>query len=164
MKTKELMNSLKRRGYRYERVNFIGSGLGLRIINKEYSAVAVINTDKIRALDTRFPSFYELSEEKQDDLYNLLDEYARTPMEDREPLKKYRYRFIPNITFDYPDCHIARRVQFLSGEEVLQLDTSKEETAERRPEYHFTDKEVEQYTGKDRKLFELCEKIEVSDE
>src|SRR5699024_4298061 len=109
------------------------------------------------SLDTLHGNFYELDEYKQEALYNILDEYIRTPVEDREEEKKYYYRFPYKITgIDYKkDAHVFKRDGYLI------LDKSGKHHILNDSDFHFTDKEVETLTEKDKALIALCVKERV---
>ena len=90
------------------------------------------------------------------DLAESLLAYTMTPIEEREEEKKYVYKFPFSITMTNTTHHI---IKFDSG---IRLDGSINSYVNNSRPFHFTDKEVEQYSGKARLLFDACEKIEVS--
>lgn len=71
--------------------------LGFKILkNKEYilihygfEKVAYVYKNDIFSLGTGYIPFYNLSKELQEKLYNLMDEYARTPIDEREEQQKF---------------------------------------------------------------------------
>jgi len=81
-----------------------------------------------------------------------------TPIEKRLEEKKYRYKlpFRLAVTKIEKAAHLRKDLGFIA------IDTSGVDFAKADSDFHFTDKEVEQYTGKDRALFNACEKIEVT--
>lgn len=93
------------------------------------------------------------------DLAESLLAYAMTPLEEREEEKKYRYK----IKFDlYLGWNIEALHIFKYNDGTVALDGSSESYVNKAEVFHFTDKEVEKFTGKDRALFNACEKIEVT--
>ena len=87
----------------------------------------------------------------------LIYEYGMTPLEEREEEKKYIYRLA------VPDAIGGFYALRTNGEQDdLRVGGTIYERYKEIDSYHFTDKEVEQFTGKERALFNVCEKIEVS--
>lgn len=58
-----------------------------------FGQAAYINKYRIFCVNTDYDSFYNLSEELQAKLYYLMDEYARTPLDEREKTVKFFLRF-----------------------------------------------------------------------
>lgn len=56
------------------------------------SIVADVDKNKIFSVNTDYGSFHRLDEKLKKQLYELLTEYASTPIEKREEEKKYMYR------------------------------------------------------------------------
>jgi hypothetical protein len=54
--------------------------------------VASIRINEMYAFDTVWDSFREINADTQNQLCNLLDRYARTPLDERELEKRYRLR------------------------------------------------------------------------
>nr|DAS98241.1 MAG TPA: hypothetical protein [Caudoviricetes sp.] len=55
--------------------------------------LAAVHKGYLMELDTSYPSWQKVNDiETKTKLYNLLDRYARTPLDKREPEKKYRLR------------------------------------------------------------------------
>ena len=98
-----------------------------------------------------------LSKENLEDVAKLIMIYSLTPIADREEEKKYMYRFPFNITRSNRTNYHIRKV--ISG---VQLDSADIEKRKNVNGFHFTDKEVEKYTGLERMLFQACEKVEVT--
>lgn len=99
------------------------------------------------------------------DLAESLVAYTITPIEEREEEKKYIYSFPFHITARNVETkHICRNHTFReSGEsDDLIIDLSPMDTVVTNEKFFFTDKEVEKYTGKDKALFNVCKKIEVT--
>lgn len=59
------------------------------LIRLKSREVALIGKLQIFCVNTEYPSFNNLPEELKEKLYNLIDEYTRTPIEDREEEQKY---------------------------------------------------------------------------
>lgn len=84
MKTDELVEKLKELGYiveeKFEQI----------IVRNSIDWIAVINIDKMGSINTQFPGFDRLSEERKVELLNILNKYCITPFSERNPIKKYR--------------------------------------------------------------------------
>ena len=163
MKTKEFIE-------RVEALNFVGkaekgiSGL-IGFPNKNGEALISVNEDLAYHFNTNYKAFRQLHLRDKRQLANIAWEYASTPLEEREEEKKYIYIFPFHITARNVETkHICRNHTFReSGESNdLIIDLSPMDTVVTNEKFLFTDKEVEQYTGKDRELFNVCEKIEVT--
>ena len=117
----------------------------------EDNYVGEVKTDEIgcRIFDEskRFPG-----------ISKLIYEYGMTPLEEREEEKKYRYKlpFRLAVTEIEKDAHLRKDLGF------IVIDSSGVDFSKVNSDFHFTDKEVEEYTGKKRALFNACEKIEVT--
>ena len=73
-----------------------------------------------------------------------------------EEEKKYVYK-LPILSTGSSTSFIQK---FFSAIRIASPDKKVDDLT---GNYHFTDKEVEQYAGKSRLLFDACEKIEVSE-
>lgn len=127
---------------------------------------AMIAINKVLGFDTSFHNFTSLDKHDRNLLFDLILEYARTPLderEEREEEKKYRYKFPFRlaVTEIEKEAHL-RKEELRKNLSSIVVDTSGVDFAKKHSDFHFTDKEVEQYTGKDRALFIVCEKIEVT--
>lgn len=73
-----------------------------------YCQVASVYKNELFSADTAYAAFDGLAEELRGKLYNLIDAYARTPLEDREePQKVYlRHKWLKNI--DNHKCYLNR--------------------------------------------------------
>ena len=117
----------------------------------EDNYVGEVKTDEIgcRIFDEskRFPG-----------ISKLIYEYGMTPLEEREEEKEYRYKlpFRLAVTEIEKDAHLRKDLGF------IVIDSSGVDFSKVNSDFHFTDKEVEEYTGKKRALFNACEKIEVT--
>lgn len=67
--------------------------MNIILIRHESREVALIGKCQIFYVSTEYPSFNNLPEELKEKLYNLIDEYTRTPIDKREEEKKYYLRF-----------------------------------------------------------------------
>ena len=85
----------------------------------------------------------------------LIYEYGMSPLEEREEEKKYAYK-LPILSTGSSTSFIQK---FFSAIRIASPDKKVDDLT---VNYHFTDKEVEQYAGKSRLLFDACEKIEVT--
>lgn len=86
----------------------------------------------------------------------LIYEYGMTPLEEREEEERYVYE-LPVL-----DWSSERLCLYKTSHEYKKLRVTLREDLIDKELLYFTDKEVEQYTGKSRLLFDACEKIEVA--
>lgn len=147
-----------------EALDFVGkaekgmSGL-IGIPNKNGEALISVNEDLAYHFTTEYKAFKQLHLRDKRQLANIAWEYARTPLEEREEEKEYRYKlpFRLAVTEIEKDAHLRKDLGF------IVIDSSGVDFSKVNSDFHFTDKEVEEYTGKKRALFNACEKIEVSE-
>ncbi|MDD7044338.1 MAG: MazG nucleotide pyrophosphohydrolase domain-containing protein [Peptoniphilaceae bacterium] len=96
MKTKEFIRRVEELGY------FINEYAGYyEITDVDENPIAVISETNFLQLSTNYSKWYELSEIDKKELFDLLIEYARTPIEDREEEKKFflKHKFLTNKQF-----------------------------------------------------------------
>lgn len=67
--------------------------MNIILIRHESREVALISKCRIFCVNTEYPSFNNLPEELKEKLYNLIDNYTRTPIEDREEPQKFYLKF-----------------------------------------------------------------------
>lgn len=75
--------------------------LGLKTLEKSdsiliydgYCQAACVYKNELFSINTSYAAFDNLSEELQEKLYNLIDEYARTPLDEREEPQKFYLKF-----------------------------------------------------------------------
>ena len=147
-----------------EALDFVGeaekasSGL-IGFPNKNGEALISVNEDLAYHLNTDYRAFMHLHLRDKRQLADIVYEYARTPLEEREEEKEYRYKlpFRLAVTEIEKDAHLRKDLGF------IVIDSSGVDFSKVNSDFHFTDKEVEEYTGKKRALFNACEKIEVSE-
>lgn len=150
METKGFVIAVKNLGYEVEIFNTFIS------INDDYSErYATVETDAILGIDTDYDTFKSLDDDDKNILFRLILEYAKTPLKERDIEKKYRYE-LPVLNINDILLHIRKY-----SRNELRIDHSRKDFVLTDAAYHFTDKEVEKFTGKDRALFNACEKIEV---
>lgn len=154
MKTKTFIEKV-------EALDFVGkaekgvSGL-IGFPNRNGEALISVNEDLAYHFTTDYKAFKKLHLREKRQLANIAWEYAQTPLEEREEEKKYVYKF-PILSTGSSTSFIQK---FFSAIRIASPDKKVDDLT---VNYHFTDKEVEQYTGKSRLLFDACEKIEVTE-
>lgn len=157
MKTKTFIEKV-------EALDFVGkaekgtSGL-IGFPNKNGEALISVNEDLAYHFTTDYKAFKQLHLRDKKQLANIVWEYASTPLEEREEEKKYIYKFPFNVIYETKkDLYVFKIL-----DDGLNLSNAAVHDLEINYRYHFTDKEVGKFTGKERALFNACEKIEVSE-
>lgn len=169
MKTKEFIR----------RLSIFAGTYGMRVSQSDDYNYITLETDdslKLEVLCVETKAYFSVNSieiafdelphlAKQEVMNDIIFPYISTPLEKRVEEKKYRYEFLIHITAKNVETkHICRNHTFReSGEsDQLIIDLSSIDCVVKDESFHFTDKEVEQFTGKDRALFNVCEKIEVT--
>lgn len=89
--------------------------MNIILIRHESREVALIGKCKIFCVNTEYPSFNNLPEELKEKLYNLIDNYTRTPLEDREEPQKFYLKFDIKSSDSY---HYLNYKEFLNSIEI----------------------------------------------
>lgn len=89
--------------------------MNIILIRHESREVALIGKCKIFCVNTEYPSFNNLPEELKEKLYNLIDNYTRTPIEDREEPQKFYLKFDIKSSDSY---HYINYKEFLNSIEI----------------------------------------------
>lgn len=89
--------------------------MNIILIRHESREVALIGKCKIFCVNTEYPSFNNLPEELKEKLYNLIDNYTRTPIEDREEPQKFYLKFDIKSSDSY---HYLNYKEFLNSIEI----------------------------------------------
>lgn len=94
MKTKEFIKKVEELGLRVKNCYKAFE------ISNATNQIAFVEEEKTLAFSTTFYKYYDLDEEIKEKLFDLLVEYARTPIEEREEEKKYylRHRWLCDYT------------------------------------------------------------------
>lgn len=146
MKTKEFIKKVKDLGFEYEKaeeVYFIYDNEGT-----EYAAVCHTTPNQISNMKRAWDW---LDKDVQEKLFDLLIEYAKTPVDEREEPKKYylRHRWMKEEDYNYLSLYLEDNTYFLDDIEGFNWTENK-----------FTLKEIEEIKEKyDTKLedFEIVE-------
>ena len=102
--------------------------------------LAYIRKDKRFYVCTYFEFSEYLSEELQEKLYNLIDEYARTPLDEREEPQKYYLRF--TALTEIGDCNY---LNYCATEETIYLSNHITKIV---AQTQFTQKEIDEIKEK----------------
>ena len=147
MKTKEFIEKVEKLGFEVR-----GSGSSIIVSANILDApIITVRTDELYQIDSR-RNHSRIDKKDLDYLFNYTVEYARTPLEEREEEKKYRYRLrgvkegsgYLNYSTDYLTYHFTNLL------EVSGVTTK------------FTDSEVKNFPDDIKNILMLCEKIEVT--
>lgn len=87
MKTENFIKEVNKLGFSVE--------TSPRTLSIYYNNEIVVRVSKCKIFcaDTTYASFYDLPKELREKLYNLVDEYTRTPIDERNEQIKYYLRF-----------------------------------------------------------------------
>lgn len=96
MKTKEFKNKILEFGFYFKAYHN-----GRTCIFSDFELnklVAIVDTEACFSADLDYRSFDDLEHERKEELFNLIVEYARTPIEEREEPKKYylKHKWLTN--------------------------------------------------------------------
>lgn len=139
MKTKDFIKEVRELGFIVEEC----AENSALIENSKSETVAYVVIDRLYEFDTAYYGFEEIPEPIKKKLFNLLVDYASTPLEDRKEQERFFLKF--KIETD-DDC---KYLNYYKEEDELTLDNSLETSSFQTL---FTDKELE----------ELKEKFEVT--
>ncbi|WAO22069.2 hypothetical protein [Paenilisteria newyorkensis] len=100
MKTVEFKQKVEELGYKIMTINI--DETQFRIYNNDV-LIVVVNKNKFMGFDTAFEEFGEVGEHRQLELGSLIFEYAATPLDEREPERKWYLRdpVISDESFNY---------------------------------------------------------------
>ena len=134
MKTSEFIKKVEDMGYEVVKYD------NCIEIYSRYNSVAVVLKDEVKALDTSWDGYVS------DELFDILVEYARTPIKERKDVKKYRlYNPVKKSYFNY---YIEKNVyDWFDSNKSLGIQTQ------------FTEEEIKNNTYRD--IMELLVKEEV---
>lgn len=136
-----------------KKVEELGFGITNRTkvyaIYRGYGPVASVNKHKIFCVNTDYDSFYNLSKELQEKLYNLMDEYARTPLDKREEPQKFYLKF--KLKTNYLDNFLNLNTTFdwfeinnKSNSDKFQTQFTQAEIDEIKEKFNVSLKDFEQ--------------------
>ena len=121
--------------------------LGLKTLEKSdsiliydgYYQAACVYKNELFSINTSYAAFDNLSEELQEKLYNLIDEYARTPIDEREEQERFFLKF--KIETD-DDCNF---LNYDKNDDEPTLDNRLETSSFQT---RFTQKEIDKIKEK----------------
>ena len=87
MKTNQFIKEIKSMGFDVKELHY-----NLAIYEDNDYTLAHVSKKEAGVLATDFPNFYGLEHDRKLQLLDLLNEYAKTPIEDREEEEKYYYK------------------------------------------------------------------------
>lgn len=103
------------------------------LIYDGYYQAACVYKNELFSINTSYAAFDNLSEELQEKLYSLIDEYARTPLDEREEQERFFLKF--KIETD-DDCNF---LNYDKNDDEPTLDNSLETS---NFQTRFTQKEI----------------------
>ncbi len=103
------------------------------LIYDGYYQAACVYKNELFSINTSYAAFDNLSEELKEKLYNLIDEYARTPLDEREEQERFFLKF--KIETD-DNCNF---LNYDKNDDEPTLDNSLETNASQT---RFTQKEI----------------------
>ena len=148
MTTKEFIKAVEELGY------LVDDGYGYwQIWNEENPILAAVNKIYLSRISTDFVGWWDISDEDKSKLLDIIVEFAKTPLEDREEEKKYRIisKLIPDSNFKYL-CKRCGSIDELEFDVEYNIDSK------------FTQKEIEEIKEKFNTDLEDFEIVEVENE
>lgn len=109
------------------------------LIYDGYYQAACVYKKELFSINTSYAAFDNLSEELKEKLYSLIDEYARTPLDEREEQERFFFKF--KIETD-DDCNF---LNYNKNDDEPTLDNSLETSASQT---RFTQKEIDEIKEK----------------
>ena len=103
------------------------------LIYDGYYQAACVDKNELFSINTSYAAFDNLSEELKEKLYSLIDEYARTPLDEREEQERFFLKF--KIETD-DNCNF---LNYDKNDDEPTLDNSLETNASQT---RFTQKEI----------------------
>lgn len=147
--TKEFIKEVKKLGF------IVEEDTGAIEIYLNNERIAYVYRYEIFSANTAYIPFDVLSKKFVEKLYNLIDAYARTPLEEREEPQKYYLKLIgsKNNRWNY--------LNYNTINDFLELDSEKYKSY---AEIQFTDKELDKLREKFGITFNDFEKIPVEED
>lgn len=159
MKTNEFIKEVKAIGF----IVAIGNNERLLEVRKQDSdLIATVTTNKRFYFYNNHNSFYALEENKKQQLFNLLTEYASTPVEEREEEKKYMYRIKKVDGLELNGTYVTFvELNSLSGREGYFILDYLDDRANYKQV--FTHSWLKKHGVDIEQLKEVCDEIEVEE-
>ena len=131
--------------------------MNIILIRHESREVALIGKCKIFCVNTEYPSFNNLPEELKEKLYNLIDNYTRTPIEDREEPQKFylKHKWLKNENYSY--LNLNTRCEKTVPTLCVKLNSDNFKT-------QFTQKEIEEIKERFNTSLDDFEQIPVEED
>ena len=135
MKTKEFIKKVAELGYKINEKNFFDSVICLIISNSFDRKVGYVAKNKLFEMNIRS------DENMTEELFDLIVEYANTPVKDREEEKRYylRHKWLNNKNTNY--LHLNEENNFYDLSVYKSLEAWK-------AQLQFTEKEIEEIKEK----------------
>lgn len=147
MLTKDFIKEVKAMGF----VAIVGDGY-FRVKDSEGYNVAYVSNAITHMFDIAYNAFKNLQENDKNNLFDLLVEYTRTPLEEREEQERFFLKFKIEIGGKY------EYLNYYKEEDELTLDNSLETSSFQTL---FTDKELEKLKEKFEVTLSDFEKIPI---
>ena len=150
MRKNDFINRIKALGYEVSEYYLEHTGSkALRIYNEHYVALVIEN--EMFSLDTRFYGFRLLEESERIKLYNLLDIYVRTPLEDRKEKEMKHYYYLDGLQEE------KKYINYFDGE--IYFNDKHEVKNEFKTK--FTESDIKGMRLEQQKIFEFTKKEKV---
>ena len=150
MRTKEVIKRIKALGYQVSKRGFEGREIKALGIYNEHD-VATVSEDETFSMDTRFYGFMLLEESERIKLYNLLDIYVRTPLEDRKE-EEMHYYYLEGLEEG------ENYINYVDDE--IRFDDKIE--VENEIKTKFTESDIKEMRLEQQKIFELAKRERVN--
>lgn len=139
---------------------------GLLIITDENRrAVARVSTDRRFSFNTNCVAFHKLDERRQSKLYELLNAYTMTSVEEREAVKLYRFRLQPEfaIMFEIQNEDNQGLFNYLNYLPLNDAYEFNSVTTEKSFHTVFSQKSIDNFPDHVKRLLPLCDKLDVTE-
>lgn len=167
MRINELKDKIDKLGQKYDEKFIVRKYEAFITIyvyrSDEYYNIASIMLEKQYTFNTIHEIFEDLPKELRKELFDILVEFARTPEDEREEVKKYQYRLKEKYWWIVEDIN-RTYLNWIIDEEGARPLTINDRYEADGVETSFTDKAIEEIAEKYDIDLDMFDKIEVEDE
>ena len=169
MRINELKDKIDKLGQKYDEKFIVRKYEAFITIyvyrSDEYYNIASIMLEKQYTFNTIHEIFEDLPKELRKELFYILVEFARTPEDEREEVKRYQYQLKDKYCWITGNLNNIRAYLNFRTDRSNLIDISLD--SKEQSEFYktkFTDKEIEELAEKYDIDLDMFDKIEVEDE